>query len=87
MSDADNVEYIVEYSDGPLEGESDRRVLVRGKYDERISAVAAVEGIESVFRYNALDSREIQGQLHVRYGFDASDSDPFESDPDDDLIS
>jgi hypothetical protein len=37
-----SVEYIVEYIDGPLEGKTDRRVLVRGKYDETLSADAAV---------------------------------------------
>ncbi|MGN6127676.1 MAG: hypothetical protein ACTHON_14025 [Humibacter sp.] len=83
MSD-NATEYIVEYSDGPLAGTSERRYLVRGKYDESLNAVAAIDGVESLFKYNALDSREIRGELHVRYAFDASDSDPFESDPEDD---
>ena len=83
MSDS-ATEYIVEYSDGPLAGTSERRYLVRGRYDESLNAVAAIDGVESLFRYNALDSREIQGELHVRYSFDRSDSDPFESDPEDD---
>jgi len=84
MSDAErpSVEYIVEYVDGPLEGETDRRVLVRGEYDTSLSAVAAVEGLESLFRYTAIDSREIHGELHVRYRFDAPDSDPVEPDID-----
>lgn len=77
-----SVEYIVEYIDGPLEGETDRRVLVRGQHDTEVSAVAAVDGLESVFRYNAVDTREIAGELHVRYRFDAPDSDPVESDAD-----
>lgn len=82
MSDAErtSVEYIVEYIDGPLESETDRRVLVRGEYDQTLSAVAAVEGLESLFHYVAVDSREIQGDLHVRYRFDAPDSDPVEPD-------
>lgn len=77
-----SVEYIVEYIDGPLEGKTDRRVLVRGQYDQTLSAVAAVEGLESLFRYVAVDSREIAGELHVRYRFDAPDSDPVEPDTD-----
>ncbi|TAM70172.1 MAG: hypothetical protein EPN48_07360 [Microbacteriaceae bacterium] len=86
MSDTERttVEYIVEYIDGPLAGGTDRRVLIRGKYDDSLSAVAAVEGMESLFRYTAVDSREIQGELHVRYKFDASDSDPVEPDVDED---
>lgn len=76
-------EYIVEYIDGPLAGGTERRYLVRGKYDDEVTAVAAVEGLESQFAYNAVDTREINGQLHVRYRFDAPDSDPVEPDVDD----
>ncbi len=85
MTDSGQIpaEYVVEYADGPLEGETDRRVLVDGKYDDRIGAVAAVEGLESLFWYVAGEARDIQGELHVRYSFDAPDSDPVESDPDD----
>jgi len=84
MSDAERAgaEYLVEYVDGPLEGETDRRVFVRGEYDQSLSAVVAVEGLESLFRYVAVDSREISGELHVRYRFDATDSDPVEPDVD-----
>jgi hypothetical protein len=76
-------QYIVEYVDGPLAGESERRYLVRGHFDDRLSAVAAVEGMESLFHYIAVDKREINGQLHVRYRFDAPDSDPVEADAED----
>jgi hypothetical protein len=82
-SERTDVEYIVDYVDGPLAGESDRRVLIRGKFDDRIGAVAAVEGLESLFWYVAGETREIQGELHVNYTFDAPDSDPVEADPDD----
>ncbi len=85
MSDAERVseEYVVEYVDGPLAGETDRRVLIGGRYDDRLGAVAAVEGLESLFWYNAGASREIQGELHVQYTFDAPDSDPVEAIRDD----
>jgi hypothetical protein len=79
----ESTEYVVEYADGPLIGETERRVLIGGKYDDRIGAVAAVEGLESLFWYVAGEAREIQGELHVSYRFDAPDSDPVESDPDD----
>jgi hypothetical protein len=36
-----------------------------------------------LFHYVAADSREINGQLHVRYRFDAPDSDPVEADAED----
>jgi hypothetical protein len=85
MTDADptSTEYVVEYIDGPLAGETDRRVLVQGTFDDRIGAIAAVEALESTFWYVAGESRDVQGELHVDYRFDAPDSDPVESDPDD----
>jgi hypothetical protein len=81
MADAGDpdVEYLVEYVDGPLEGEVERRVLVDGEYDKRVSAVAAVEGLESLFWYEAIDTHEVAGELRVRYRFDAGDSDPVEA--------
>ncbi|MFC6355292.1 hypothetical protein [Luethyella okanaganae] len=74
-----SVLYIAEFIDGPLEGETERRVLLGGTFEERVGMVAAVEGLESLFWYNAIDSREVQGQLHVRYRFDRGDSDPVEA--------
>lgn len=84
MSDAERAseEYVVEYADGPLVGEIDRRVLIAGRFDDRIGAVAAVDGLESTFWYKAGESREIQGELHVKYSFDAPDSDPVEAERD-----
>lgn len=76
-------EYIVEYLDGPLAEVVDRRYLVDGDYDRRVSAIAAIEGVESTFWYEAVDAREVEGQLHVRYRFDAGDSDPVEADQED----
>ncbi|HZK58676.1 MAG TPA: hypothetical protein VFC59_02220 [Cryobacterium sp.] len=78
-SDAANVVYTAEFVDGPLEGQTDSRVLVHGKHAPRISMVAAVDGMESLFWYDEVDSRDVQGRLHVRYRFDAGDSDPYES--------
>jgi len=76
---SENTEYTVEFVDGPLEGQTDTRVLLHGTHDARISMVAAVDSMESLFWYDEVDSREVQGKLHVRYAFDSSDSDPIES--------
>ncbi|AAT89236.1 Hypothetical protein Lxx14200 [Leifsonia xyli subsp. xyli str. CTCB07] len=54
-----------------------------GKADERLSAVAAVEGLESLFWYVAGEERTVNGERHVMYRFDAVDSDPVEADRDD----
>jgi hypothetical protein len=82
MSDAqqNEPEYIVEYVDGPLAGTTDRRILIDGAVDERIGAVAAIDGLESVFWYVAGTERTVGGEKYVQYHFDAPDSDPVESD-------
>jgi hypothetical protein len=75
-----DVFYTAEFVDGPLAGDAEERVLVHGKHDVKLSVVALVDGLESIFRYKELESREIAGKLHVQYGFDADASDPIESD-------
>jgi hypothetical protein len=77
--DSDSVVYIAEFLDGPLEGQIDTRALVRGIAEPRISMVAAVDGLESLFWYDETEQRDVQGQLHVRYTFDRGESDPVES--------
>ena len=87
MTDArQDPEYIVEYADGPLVGQTDRRVLVGGKVDDRIGVIAAVEGLESTFWYVAGEERDIEGQRQVTYHFDQPDSDPVATEKDDESI-
>lgn len=77
--------YIAEFIDGPLEGHVDSRVFLHGKHQPRISMVVAVEGLESLLWYDEVDSRDVQGELHVRYKFDPSDSDPVAVDEDEEI--
>jgi hypothetical protein len=88
MSDANQTEteYIVEYADGPLVGTTDRRLLIGGKVDDRIGAVAAIEGLESLFWYVAGEERSVNGEKYVQYHFDAPDSDPVEGDKEDESL-
>ncbi|MGH1523013.1 hypothetical protein ACRAWC_02550 [Leifsonia sp. L25] len=67
-------------------GTAERRYLVGGKVDERIGAVAAVEGLESLFWYVAGEERTLNGERHVSYHFDAPDSDPVEADKDEESL-
>lgn len=73
----ENVTYTAEFDDGPLAGQVDNRVLIHGKHDPRVSMMAAVEGVETLFWYDEVDTRDVQGRLHVRYRFDAGESDPY----------
>ncbi|MEO6309317.1 MAG: hypothetical protein ABIO33_01355 [Leifsonia sp.] len=77
--DSGSVDYIAEFLDGPLEGQTDNRVLVRGVAAPRISMVAAIDGLESLFWYDKSEERDVQGRLHVKYAFDRGESDPVES--------
>ena len=79
-------EYIVEYADGPLVGTAERLFLVGWNVDERIGAVAAIEGLESLFWYVAGEERTVNGERYVSYHFDAPDSDPVETDTDEESL-
>jgi hypothetical protein len=91
-ADADNLaqpnpsgtRYVAEYLDGPLEGTTEHRFLVDGQPEERLTQMGLVDRTEALFWYVVQDSREVAGLLHVRYAFDAEDSDtlPGASDPD-----
>jgi hypothetical protein len=83
-ADTAGAEYIAEFIDGPLEGEFDHRALVGGRSEERVGMVAAVDGLESLFWYDRVDEREVAGELRARFRFDAADSDPVESDDEND---
>ncbi|RFA14588.1 hypothetical protein B7R21_05980 [Subtercola boreus] len=74
--------YVVEYSDGPLVGQTDTRIFVGGEYDTTFGVIALVDGIEANFEYHATGTRELNGQTHVTYSFDAANSDSPVSDED-----
>lgn len=78
MSDAD---YVVQYLDGPMAGTSGRRALVAGKIEPRIDVIAAVEGLESIYWYEVVEDRTVDGEILATYRFDPLDSDPVEHDP------
>jgi hypothetical protein len=82
-ADTAGSDYVAEFIDGPLEGEFEHRVLVGGKSESRVARLAAVDGLESLFWYDAVEEHQVNGQLRVRFRFDAGDSDPVEFDEDD----
>lgn len=72
--------YTAEFIDGPRAGHSEQRALIDGAFDERLSSMIAVDGLESTFWYDAVGSEERGYELHVRYTFDATSSDPVQYD-------
>jgi hypothetical protein len=79
MSEQHDVYFTAEFIDGPRAGEAEERVLIHGKHDEKLNVVSLVDGLESIFRYTEVESREVQGKLHVRYSFNEGASDPYVS--------
>jgi hypothetical protein len=67
--------YVAEFVDGPLEGTTEHRFLVDGQPEQRMTQIALVERTEAILWYVQQDSRDVGGVLHVRYAFDADDSD------------
>lgn len=74
--------YVAEFVDGPLEGQSDTRSLTGDGPDEIVPMMAAVEGLESIFRYRLAEVRDVEGTPYGTYRFDEGDSDPVAADDD-----
>ena len=75
-------EYIAIYQGGPNDGQIDTRISTDGGFDAEITVLTAVGGKETLTDYTLVDFREVGGQYHVNYTFDAKDSEPFD-DPED----
>lgn len=75
-------EYIVIYSGGPNDGQTDTRISTDGSWDEELTVITAVDGKETMIDYNVASWRELGGQYHVTYTYDEADSEPVD-DPED----
>jgi hypothetical protein len=67
--------YVAEYIGGPVDATVEHRYLIEGEPEPRITQMAIVNGGEGMFDYVAGDSRQLNGEMYVRYTFDAGDSD------------
>lgn len=75
-------EYVVFYSGGPSDGQSDTRISTDGTWESEIQVLVAVDGMESLQTYAWPKAVERGGQVQVTYFFDAPDSEQVE-DPED----
>ena len=75
-------EYIVIYSGGPFDGQTDRRISTDGTWDSEVTAIAAVDGKETLENYDVSSWRERDGVYAVTYVWDKAQSEPSE-DPED----
>jgi hypothetical protein len=71
-------EYVVFYTGGPYDGQTDRRISTDGTWETEITVIAAAEGKETQLVYVSPVAREVGGQVQVTYTWDRLDSDPLE---------
>jgi len=72
-------EYIVFYSGGPYDGQTDHRISTDGSWDAEVTVIAAVDGKETQLVYSAPVVKRIGEQVQVHYSWDRPDSDPIEA--------
>ena len=72
-------EYIVFYSGGPYDGQSDRRISTDGTWETEITVIAAFDGKETQLDYVAPVAKKVGEQVQVTYSWDKADSEPIEA--------
>lgn len=73
---ADGDEYVVLYTKGPYDGQSDTRISTDGSYDDEVTVLAAFDGKETLENYNVVSAKEVGGQVQVTYVWDKAESEP-----------
>ncbi len=71
--------YMVFYSGGPFDGQSESRISTDGTWESEITALAAFEGNETQVDYVSPVARQVGDQVQVTYTWDAADSDPIQA--------
>jgi len=72
-------EYIVFYTGGPYDGQSDRRVSTDGSWDDEVTVLVALDGKETQVVYGAPVAHQVGEQVQVTYTWDTADSEPLEA--------
>ena len=72
-------EYIVFYTGGPYDGQTDRRISTDGTWESEITVFAAVDGKETQLVYASPFAHTVGEQVQVTYSWDQPDSEPLEA--------
>ena len=67
-------EYIVFYSGGPYNGQTDTRISTDGSWDAVIEVSVEIDGDNSLLSYGSPSARELGGQVQVTYTWDPAAS-------------
>ncbi len=69
-------EYVVIYSGGPNDGNTDKRISTDGGWDDELTALVLISGKETLENYNAESWTKIGDAVHVTYVWDEKESEP-----------
>ena len=72
-------EYIVLYSGGPYDGQTDKRISTDGTWETEITVIAAFDGKETQIDYIAPEAKQVGDQVQVHYTWSPKDGDPIEA--------
>lgn len=72
-------EYIVFYSGGPYDGQSDTRISTDGTWETDLTVIAAFDGKETQLDYTSPVAKKVGDQVQVTYTWDQADSEPIEA--------
>ena len=72
-------EYVVFYTGGPYDGQSDKRVSTDGSWDTEVTVLVALDGKETQVVYASPVAHKVGDQVQVAYSWDTADSEPLEA--------
>jgi hypothetical protein len=74
-------EYVVFYTGGPYDGQTDTRISTDGSFDDEVTVLVALDGKETQLVYGSPVAKSVGDQVQVHYTWDQPDSEDIE-DPD-----
>jgi len=72
-------EYVVFYTGGPYDGQTDTRISTDGTWETELTVIAAFDGKETQLDYVNPVAKQVGDQVQVTYTWDKLDSDPLEA--------
>jgi len=71
-------QYVVFYTGGPYDGQTDTRISTDGSYDETVTVLVSLDGKESQLVYGAPVAKQVGDSVQVHYTWDTSASETLE---------
>lgn len=78
-------EYIVFFTGGAYDGQTDRRISTDGTWETEITQLVLQNGKETQEVYASPTAKKVGDEVHVTYTWDPKDSEPSDDDRQNDL--